>query len=83
LLDSDMEFYKIKKLLDRNPKLLKDDPVISIDYLKIISLIKQKKMLEQTSDPFNAENSVQHTWNDLEIVERDRKSKSQQSFERY
>jgi len=28
LIDVDMEFYKIKKLLERNPKVLKDDPVI-------------------------------------------------------
>ena len=29
LLDADMEFYKVKKLLEKNPRLLRDDPVIS------------------------------------------------------
>ena len=47
-----MEFYKIKKLLQKNPKILKDDPVLSIDYFKIINLIKRQKLLEDTSDPF-------------------------------
>lgn len=41
LIDAGFEFYKIKKLLSRNPKLLKDDPVLSIDYFKIITLVKQ------------------------------------------
>ena len=40
LLDVDMEFYKVKKLLEKHPKTLKDDPVLSVDYLKIINLIK-------------------------------------------
>lgn len=41
LIDAGMEFYKIKKLLTKNPKILKDDPVLSIDYFKIINLIKR------------------------------------------
>jgi len=77
LIDSDMEFYKIKKLLERNPKVLKDDPVLSIDYLKIINLIKQKKMLEETTDPFDAESSFSHTWKDMEMLTRDKRVKSQ------
>ena len=40
LIDADMEFYKVKKLLEKNPKLLRDDPIISIEYHKIITLIK-------------------------------------------
>ena len=50
LLDADMEFYKIKKLLEKNPKILKEDPLMSIDYLKVINLIKRKKVMENTSD---------------------------------
>lgn len=56
LLDHDMEFSKIKKLLEKNPNLLKDDPLIGIDYLKIISLIKKKKILETTSNPYDPYN---------------------------
>lgn len=52
LIDAGFEFFKIKKLLTKNPKLLKDDPILSIDYYKIINLIKRKKLLEDTSDPF-------------------------------
>jgi len=40
LLDADFEFVKIKNLLNKNPKMLKDDPILGIDYLKIINLIK-------------------------------------------
>jgi len=83
LMDADMEFYKIKKLLERNPKVLKDDPVLSIDYLKIINLIKQKKMLEETTDPFDTESSFSHTWKDMEMLTRDKRAKSQLIFERF
>lgn len=55
MIDAGMEFFKIKKLLTKNPKLLKDDPVLSLDYFKIINLIKRKKLLEETGDHYNAE----------------------------
>lgn len=55
LIDAGLEFFKVKKLLSKNPKLLKDDPVLSIDYFKIINLIKRKKLLENSSDPFASE----------------------------
>lgn len=40
LIDVDVEFFKIKKLLERQPKTLKDDPIISLDYHRIIELIR-------------------------------------------
>ena len=40
LIDADIEFTKIKRLLEKNPKVLKDDPILSVDYYKIIGLIK-------------------------------------------
>lgn len=55
LLDADMEFFKIKKLLEKNPKVLKDDPVLSLDYIKIINLIKRKKLVEDTVDSYDPE----------------------------
>ena len=64
MIDAGMEFFKIKKLLTKNPKLLKDDPVLSLDYFKIINLIKRKRLLEETSDHFNAEDQVNTVWND-------------------
>jgi hypothetical protein len=53
LIDADIEFTKIKRLLEKNPRILKDDPVLGVDYLKVIGLIKQKKLVEETSDPFD------------------------------
>lgn len=50
LLDVDLEFYKIKKLLQKNPKVLKDDPILSVDYMRIINYIKRKRLYEDASD---------------------------------
>jgi hypothetical protein len=36
LIDAGFEFYKLKNLLSKNPRVLKDDPVLSLDYYKII-----------------------------------------------
>jgi len=36
LIDVDMEFFKLKKLLERSPNVLKEDPILAVDYLKII-----------------------------------------------
>ena len=68
MIDAGMEFFKIKKLLTKNPKLLKDDPVLSLDYFKIINLIKRKRLLEETSDHFNAEYQVNTVWNDPTLL---------------
>ena len=65
LIDADMEFFKVKKLLEKSPKMLRDDPLLQVDYHKIISLIKQKKLLETTSDHFSPENAFNSTWMDV------------------
>ena len=62
LVDADMEFFKVKKLLEKNPRVLRDDPVLSIDYHKIINMIRQKKLVESTSDHFDSGNSYKATW---------------------
>jgi len=62
LIDADIEFFKIKKLLEKNPKVLRDDPILSIDYHKIITLIRQKKLFERTSDHFAPENAYTALW---------------------
>jgi len=41
-VDADVEFFKIKKLLEKNPKTLKDDPLLSIDYMRVIDMIKRR-----------------------------------------
>jgi len=83
LIDAGMEFFKIKKLLSKNPKLLKEDPVLSLDYFKIINLIKRKKLVEDTSDHFDVEDSVNTVWNDLDMIDKNRSEKERQNFERY
>ena len=70
MLDSDIEFSKIKRLLEKNPKILREDPLLGVDYLKIINLIKKKKLAEFTSNPYNPSDSVDSTFLDLEAIER-------------
>lgn len=70
-----MEFYKIKKLLEKNPKMLKEDPLIGIDYIKIINLIKRKKLIEQTSNEFLPADSIDSTFYDLDILEKEKEMK--------
>ena len=85
LLDVDLEFHKVKKLLEKNPRVLRDDPIMSIEYFKIIEMIKQKKLLEQTSDHYDPESAPLTTYHDINALERkeklDQKSKILQ-FER-
>ena len=83
MIDAGLEFYKVKKLLSKNPRMLKDDPVLSIDYYKIINLIKRKKLVENTSDPFSAEDQPVSTWNDLNLVEKANRDKERALMERY
>lgn len=70
LLDSDIEFSKIKRLLEKNPKILREDPLLGVDYLKIINLIKRKKLAEYTSSPFDPADSIDSTFLDIEALER-------------
>jgi hypothetical protein len=72
LIDSDIEFFKIKKLLEKNPKMLKEDPLLGIDYLKIINLIKRKKIVEATSDEFNPADSIDSTYIDIDLIEKEK-----------
>ena len=83
LIDAGLEFFKVKKLLSKNPRLLKDDPVLSIDYYKIINLIKRQKILENSSDPFKSEETPTSTWNDLKMVDEHEKDKAQKILERF
>lgn len=73
LTDADIEFFKVKKLLDKNPQVLRDDPVLSIDYHKIITLIRRKKYFENTSDHFDPNNSHRALWLDLDEIERNKR----------
>lgn len=83
LIDADVEFTKIKRLLEKNPKVLKNDPVLGVDYYKIINLIKQKKLLEETSDHFDPQNQYLTAWNDPEGIEKNEERKRRARADRY
>jgi hypothetical protein len=68
LIDADIEFFKVKSLLDKNPKMLKDDPLLGIDYLKIINLIKRRKLIETSSNEFLPADSIDSTFYDVSIL---------------
>lgn len=67
LVDANMEFFKIKKLLEKNPKTLKDDPLLAVDYLKIIDLIKRRRLYEDANDQFHPHEQFESTYMDPEV----------------
>ena len=69
MLDADFEFYKVRNLLTKSPRLLQEDPVLSVDYMKVINLIKEKKLLESTSDHFDPSSSVHNQYHDIAKAE--------------
>lgn len=83
LLDGDIEFVKIKRLLEKNPKVLKEDPVLGLDYLKIINLIKRKKLLEDASNHFDPKDSIDSTYLTQIDQETLRKEKEVQDLEKF
>lgn len=83
LLDADIEFTKIKRLLEKNPKILKEDPLLGIDYLKIINLIKRKKLIETTSNEFAPVDAIDSTYLDLEVIEKEAKFKQAKEEEKF
>jgi hypothetical protein len=83
LIDADVEFTKIKRLLERHPKVLKDDPILSVDYFKIIGLIKQKKLLEETSDHFDPQNQYLTEYNDPSLIAQDEAKKRRERLARF
>lgn len=83
LLDSDIEFTKIKHLLEKNPKILKEDPLLGIDYLKIINLIKRKKLTENASNHFDPADSIDSTYLDVSSIDREaaiRQARDEEKF---
>lgn len=64
MLDADIQFSQLKKLLDFAPNVLKDDPDIGVEYEVIMKLIKRKKIFENAGQLFNPE-SV-HAYYDVE-----------------
>lgn len=65
MLDADFEFYKVKNFLNRSPRILKEDPIVGVEYLKVINLIKQKKLLENTTDQYDPTASIEAHYYDI------------------
>ena len=78
LIDADFEFVKVRNLLEKNPRVLREDPIISIDYMKIINLIKQKKLLEQTTNLYDPTAAVETHWFDVDKIEEADERKREQ-----
>lgn len=73
MFDAEFEFYKVSNILSKSPRLLREDPILSSEYLKIIGLIKQKKILERASDKFDPALSADLYYYDLEKEEARRR----------
>jgi len=52
MLDSEIEFHKIKKFLESSPEKIKNDPEIGYKYKELIDLLKRKKIGEATTSQF-------------------------------
>jgi len=48
--------------------MLKEDPLLGIDYLKIINLIKRKKLVENSSNEFDPADSIDSTYFDIDLI---------------
>lgn len=83
LIDAGFEFSKLKNLLTKNPKVLRDDPILSLDYFKIIQLLRQTNVLEATEDPFKSVDNVRKNWHDPELIERQRIEREAAAIARY
>jgi hypothetical protein len=57
MFDADMQFSKLKNFLHKNPRVLKEDPVIGQEYMEIIKMIRRKKLLEYTAPAYAREHA--------------------------
>lgn len=81
MVDSDFEFVKIKHLLSKSPRTLQDDPIIGVDYLKVINLIKKKKLLEKTTNLYDPTAATEAFYHDVERQDRIAKIEAHQKME--
>jgi hypothetical protein len=55
MVDSDVEFHKIKKFLENDSVTIQKDPEIGLRYKELIDLLKRKKIQENTTPAFGNE----------------------------
>ena len=56
MIDSDIEFHKIKKFLQSDVEVIKNDPEIGFRYEELLQVLKRKKIIESSVPMFGAEN---------------------------
>lgn len=80
LFDADIQFSKLKDFLKKNPRVLKEDPIIGQEYMGIINLIRRKKLLEYTTPAYRREH--EESLDDQKAkIQRRRREKLKQEFE--
>jgi hypothetical protein len=55
MVDADIEFHKIKKFLQTDQHIIKQDPEIGYRYQELIKTLKRKKVIENSVPRFGAE----------------------------
>jgi hypothetical protein len=77
LFDADIQFSKLKAFLEKNPRILREDPVIGQEYLGIIGLIRRKKLLEYTAPAYSREHeeTFEEQKEHMEAKSRERRRK--------
>ena len=53
MMDSEVTFFKLKRFLQHDPKVLRDDPLITHEYQNILNMIKQKRMMEISANEYD------------------------------
>ena len=62
--------------------MLRDDPVLTVDYMKIINLIKSKKLIEDTNEAFDAQAAYDRDWIDAAIIDQEQGEKEKMLYAR-
>lgn len=77
MLDTDIQFSQLKKLLDYAPNILKDDVDIGVEYETILKLVRRKKLFENAGQVFNPESI--HAYYDIDELTKEKQKRVRQS----
>mmetsp|Transcript_25448 Transcript_25448/g.24779 ORF Transcript_25448/g.24779 Transcript_25448/m.24779 type:complete len:138 (-) Transcript_25448:290-703(-) len=76
VLDADIEVSKIRFVLEKSPELLMEDPLLGVEYLKILDLMKKTKLVEYSSNAYDPAEAAFTSFYDSK-EEEDAKEKEQ------
>jgi hypothetical protein len=76
MFDADMQFSKLKNFLHKNPRILKEDPVIGQEYMEIIKMIRRKKLIEYTAPAYSREHTESLEEQEHRLLSKNRFSRS-------